>query len=234
MSLLNDAAKADTHLSIRSCHWQAHEWCTPPPIMSGPDRGPVIAVVVFSLSISFVEILLYCLLKPVSDLISSARHGFGAAITTSCSGIALFFSSTLGTFISHASSTASYIRCEHFGICPSTPSHWRFHDVQSKILLNRTVSMDTLLNLEAEDAHHIKLYLTNISNGLIFDVAVQIAVFSRLFIEAGFDHQLPEDVCSELTERFLYEKNELRKFRSSMRVVNEFGYDALKTFTEQV
>ncbi|PBK69438.1 hypothetical protein ARMSODRAFT_1004186 [Armillaria solidipes] len=234
MSLSDTDAKVVTHSSTpRSC--QAHESCTPPRSTSGPDRGPVIAVIIFSLSISFVAVLLYCLLKPVSDLISGAGHGFGAAITTTCSGIALFFNGTWGSFISRAGPTFSYIQCEYLRACPSTPSHWRFHDEHSKILYNRTVSMAALLNLEAEDAVHIKLYLTNISNGLVFEaVAVQIDVFSRLSLEAGFDHQLPEEVRPELTERFQHERNELRKFRSSMRAVNEVGYDTLKTFKEQM
>lgn len=95
--------------------------------------------------------------------------------------------------------------------------------------------MAALLNLEAEDAVHIKLYLTNISNGLVFEaVAVQIELFSRLSLEAGFDHKLPEKVRPELAKQFKRERSELRKFRSSLRAVNKVGYDTLKTFKEQV
>ncbi|KAK0477121.1 hypothetical protein IW261DRAFT_1488804 [Armillaria novae-zelandiae] len=95
--------------------------------------------------------------------------------------------------------------------------------------------MAALLNLEAEDAVHIKLYLTNISNGLVFEaVAVQIDLFSRLSHEAGHDHKLPEKVGLELAKQFKRERNELRKFRSSLRSVNEVGYHTLKTFKEQV
>ncbi len=234
MSHSDTAAKAVTRSSTpRSC--QAHKSCTPPRSTSSPDRGPVIAVIILSLSISFVAVLLYCLLKPVSDLISGTGHGFGVAISTACSGIAFFFNSTWGSFTSRAGPTFSYIQCEYLRACPSTQSHRRFHDEHSEILYNRTVSIATLLNLEAEDAVHIKLYLTNISNGLVFEaVALQIDLFSRLSIEAGFDHKLPEDVRSVLNQRFQDERNELRKFRSSLRAVNEAGYDTLTPFKEQV
>ncbi|KAK0216247.1 hypothetical protein IW262DRAFT_1398909 [Armillaria fumosa] len=236
MSLSDDTAKADTHSSTpRSCRWQAHESCTPPQPTSGPDRGPVIAVVIFSLSISLVTVLLYCLLKPVSDLISGAGHGFGTALTTTGSGIALFFNSTWGNFASRAGSTFFYIKCEYLHACPSTPSHRPFYNEDSEILYNRTVSMVALLNLEAEDAVHIKFYLTNISNGLVFEaVAVQIDLFSRLSREAGHDHELPAKVRPELAKRFKRERNELSEFRSSLRIVNEVGYDTLKTFKEQL
>ncbi|KAK0477097.1 hypothetical protein IW261DRAFT_1421306 [Armillaria novae-zelandiae] len=182
-----------------------------------------------------MAILLYSLLKPVSDLISDARHGFGTALTTTGSGIALFFTSTWGNFASRAGSTFFYIKCEYFHACPPTPSHRPFYNEDSEILYNRTVSMAAFLNLEAEDAVHIKLYLINIPNGLVFEaVAVQIDLFSRLSHEAGHDHKLPEKVRPELVERFKHERNELREFRSSLRSVNEVGYDTLKTFKEQL
>ncbi|KAK0440138.1 hypothetical protein EV421DRAFT_1817744 [Armillaria borealis] len=233
MSLSGTAAKAVTHSSTpRSC--QAHESCTPPRSTSGPDRGPVIAVIIFSLSISFVALLLYCLLKPISDLISGAGHGFGVAMATTSSGMVLFLNSTWGSFTSRVSSTVSYIQCEYLHTCHSTPSD-RFYDEHSEVLYNRTVSMAALLNFEAQDAIHIKLYLTNISNGLVFDVVVaQIDVFGQLTRDAGFDPKLSAELRPELTERFRRERNGLREFMSSLYVVNEAGYDALKTFKEQL
>ncbi|KAK0477111.1 hypothetical protein IW261DRAFT_1635745, partial [Armillaria novae-zelandiae] len=174
-------------------------------------------VIIFSLSISLVVVLLYSLLKPVSDLISDAGHGFRTALTTTGSGIALFFTSTWGNFALCAGSTFFYIKCEYFHACPSTPSHLPFYNEDSEILYNRTVSMAALLNLKAEDAVHIKLYLTNISNGLVFEAVA-----------------LPAKVCLELAEHFKCERNELRKLISLLRFVNEVGYDSLKTFKEQL
>ncbi|KAK0216260.1 hypothetical protein IW262DRAFT_1299496 [Armillaria fumosa] len=235
MSLSDDAAKADTHSStLRSCHWQAHESCTLPRSTPGPDRGPVIAAIIFSLSISFVAVLLYCLLKPISDLVSGAGHDFGAAMATTGSGMVLFLNSTWGSFASRASSTVSYIQCEYLHTCPSTPSN-QFHDEHVEGLYNRTVSMAALLKLGAQDAIHIKLYLTNISNGLVFDAfTAQIDVFGQLTRDAGYDSKLSAEIRSELTKRFERERDGLRKFMSSLYVVNEAGYDALKTYKEQL
>ncbi|KAK0494297.1 hypothetical protein EDD18DRAFT_1107328 [Armillaria luteobubalina] len=235
MSLLDDAAKADTHSSTpHPCHWQAHGSCTPPQSTPGPDRGPVIAVIIFSLLISFVAVLLYCLLKPISDLVSGAGHGFGAAMVTMGSGMVLFLNSMWGSFASHASSTVSYIQCEYLHTCPSTLSA-QFHDECFEGLYNRTVSMAAFLKLEAQDTIHIKLYLTNISNGLVFDVVTaQIDVFGQLSRDAGYDRKLSSEIRPELTKRFEHERDGFEKFMSLLYVVNKARYDALKTFEEQL
>lgn len=193
------------------------------------DSGPVIAAFIYSLTVCFVSLLLFCLLKPISDIISGTGNGIGTAVSTTGAGIVFLVNSTLGAFSSLGKADSSY--CQRFGICSLAP----FPNEQSEAMVDQLVTMTALIETETQDVLKMKIHIANVSSGVVFEVLkVEMELFDTLFVEAGFDQHLPPALRSEIASGFQAAKKNAVMFRSMLYAVNDAGWDTLMSYKDQL
>ncbi|KAK0191645.1 hypothetical protein F5146DRAFT_1049722 [Armillaria mellea] len=194
------------------------------------DGGPVIAAFIYSLSVCFVTLLLFCLLKPLSDVISGTGNGIGAAVSTAGVGIAFLVNSTLGGLSSLGKTDSSY--CQSLGICSLALT---FPNEKSAAMVDQLVTMTALIETEAQDVLKMKFHIANVSSGVVFEVLkAEMELFDTLFAEAGFDQYLPPALRSKIASGFQEAKDKAVAFRSTLYAVNDAGWDTLMTYKDQL
>ncbi|KAK0431260.1 hypothetical protein EV421DRAFT_1854233 [Armillaria borealis] len=197
------------------------------------DSGPVIAAFICSISVCFVALLLFYLLKPISDIISGTGNGIGTAVSTTGAGIAFLVNSTLGGFnsLGKANSSLSPSYCQRLGICSLAP----FPNEQSEAMVDQLVTMTALIETETQDVLKMKFHIANVSSGVVFEVLkVEMELFDTLFVEAGFDEHLPPALRSKIASGFQEAKIKAVMFRSMLYAVNDAGWDTLMSYKDQL
>ncbi|KAK0457083.1 uncharacterized protein EV420DRAFT_539124 [Desarmillaria tabescens] len=228
----SESTESSRHSPHTSSHCQFTRALPDPVIV---DRGSVIAVCICSLSVCLVSVLLFCLLKPISDIISGTGNGIGAAFSTTGAGVAFLVNTTLGGLSSlgkaHSADGPGSLQCHRLGICSPAP----FPNEQSENMVHHPLTMTALIETETQDVFTMKLHIANVSNGVVFEVLkVEMELFDALFIEAGFDQRLPPALRSKIASEFQQAKNEAVMFRSKLYAVNDAGWDTLMTYKDQL
>ncbi|KAK0457107.1 uncharacterized protein EV420DRAFT_1551458 [Desarmillaria tabescens] len=183
----------------------------------------------------YVANLIFQLLKPISDLISSTStgisticSGIGSGIEASIDGVAAGFTSLLSTVIPPMLGFKCFIVSCDLSM-PYLPSE------ESKVLFFHTTNLTVRLKHEAQEILNLHGHIQILSEGAMLDVISEnSATFSDLSRRTAYGSQLPISLRYAISDRFASLARLSRLLERAFIASRRAGHNTKVTFLREV